>query len=672
MAANFFPETILAGSSDINELTIPPVKVGSSLYVAKDQILYGIDLAEQPSVVTSYTAGQGHRASLGKSSSNYVFSNGRFYSVTEARNPSSPVAILKNSYISFSVIQDGIPQTRNETIGTSVLAGKYYLPTGAIAADASGNIYVADRSNATGTAGSGVIWKIVPVADSANHTASVFHDFNGQNIDEGNNSSFLLVNGDYLYGLNSAGGSSSKGTLFRKKLDGSEAIQVLHTFNTEGVPDGDLRARSALLIEGEWLYGTITDWNNSVGHGIAFRIKPDGTTFSVLHSFTGTDGDGSKPAGPLAIKDGWIYGTTLQGGENNSGAIYRINTADGSYEQAGSFSAVHIKPLGLIYDAGTDAFYGTTQGSGTNGAGTTVFKLVEEKAFEISLTTSATSVDLGKNPLTLNWSVQAAPNDVVCTASSNPANTDWDNPSLTLEADGNKKKGSGTTDDLAGVHSNMQANSDGSGKANNFTLTCASASDPGNTRTATATVTAHEPAALETSFNAVANPVSGKVNLYWSVTSPGSAGGECRGTSDPVDYWSGTYTFGSTTGYQVDFPTANGRTGVHPYTFTLVCERNEKDLRNPENNTVTKTASIEFDFGQGSGGTSSSAASSSTSSAPASSNSSSSVAVSSVAVSSSSSSATVIESNKSGGGGAMNLWWMLSLCLLALGRRVKV
>lgn len=678
LAATFHPQTIAASVTDMPILKTPLVKVGDNFYTGYAHSgtvgRYGITIPlpfQEPAYTKRFQLIMGNSSEV----SNFIYTNNRLYSVSAG--DTAGVSSRRISYISFVSFDNNLnPVTKdyggttgigfdiNSTISDSVLTGKFFRPTGALAADAAGNIYVADRGNATGAAGSGVIWKIVPVADSSNHTASAFHDFNGQGIDSGNTSSFLLVDDNYLYGLNSAGGLNNKGTLFRKNLDNSGSLEILHTFNTEGIPDGDLHARSSLLIDGDWLYGTVTDWASSTGHGVVFRIKTDGSDFAVLHHFTGhnaggSDHDGSKPAGPLAIKDGWIYGTTLTGGESNTGAIYRIDTSSGAYEHVGSFGVAQIKPLGLLYDVDTDAFYGTTQGSGTNGAGTTVFKLVEEKAFEISLASSRADVELGKQNLTLNWSVQAAPADAVCSATSDPVNADWDTPALVLEDDNGKKKGSGTTLDLAGVHSNMQANSEGSSKANNFTLTCTSVSDPGITKTTSVAVAAREPAPLDVNFSVAPNSVFEKVNFFWNVAGFSNAGGECRGTSDPVGYWSGTYAF-DVDKHQLDVPTANGRTGKHTYTFTLVCERNEKDLRNPDNNSVTKTASLEFDFGPGSGGTSSSSTSTSSSgnsSAPASSSAASSIASG--------------PQGSGGGGGAMNLWWMLSLCLLTLVRRVK-
>src|SRR5262249_27056428 len=79
-------------------------------------------------------------------------------------------------------------------------------------------------------------------------------------------------------------------------------------------------------IDGNF-YGT-TMRGGDRDEGTVFRLTPAGTV-SVLHSFN-TFADGSSPnrAGLLQAKDGNFYGTTLFGGTNQAGTIFRM-TADG-------------------------------------------------------------------------------------------------------------------------------------------------------------------------------------------------------------------------------------------------------------------------------------------------------------------------------------------------------
>lgn len=129
-------------------------------------------------------------------------------------------------------------------------------------------------------------------------------------------------------------------------------------------------------------------------HGSLYRIRPDGSDFTVLHRFSGDDG--SQPRGPLALgSDGRIYGVTMSGGQTGvpqsadydpaapgtparsySGTLYRLDPqaitldAGGAVVDAG-FETVHSfasavdgsMPVGLI--AGDNGqLYGATMSGG--------------------------------------------------------------------------------------------------------------------------------------------------------------------------------------------------------------------------------------------------------------------------------------------------------------------
>lgn len=64
------------------------------------------------------------------------------------------------------------------------------------------------------------------------------------------------------------------------------------------------------------------------GCGVIYRINQDGSDYTVIHRFSGTDG--RFPIGTLEIgPDGRIYGRTRGGGKTNNGVIYSLNV-DGS------------------------------------------------------------------------------------------------------------------------------------------------------------------------------------------------------------------------------------------------------------------------------------------------------------------------------------------------------
>src|SRR5262249_55473711 len=148
----------------------------------------------------------------------------------------------------------------------------------------------------------------------------------------------------------------------------------LHTFCTQegncldgGVPEGPLVQSS----NGNFL-GT-TEQGGVSNAGTVFEISPSGRLTS-LYSFCAhaNCGDGDGPVGQLVQGiDGAFYGTTLGGGANRAGTVFRI-TPGGRLSVLHSFCADAnctdgAGPTGLVL--GTDGnLYGTTFEGGTSSA----------------------------------------------------------------------------------------------------------------------------------------------------------------------------------------------------------------------------------------------------------------------------------------------------------------
>lgn len=151
----------------------------------------------------------------------------------------------------------------------------------------------------------------------------------------------------------------------------AQTLTVLHSFtgvNGDGMePTAGLARDSA-----NNLYGTTT-FGGAFGLGIIFKIDSSGTE-TVLHTFAGAS-DGASPQGTL-LRDaaGNLYGTTTSGGPANMGTVFELDTA-GVQHVLHSFNGTDgAAPLaGLAADASGN-LYGTTSIGGTNGEGT-VFKI---------------------------------------------------------------------------------------------------------------------------------------------------------------------------------------------------------------------------------------------------------------------------------------------------------
>ena len=178
----------------------------------------------------------------------------------------------------------------------------------------------------------------------------------------------------FLYGTTFQGGAGSGGTVFKLKSDGS-SYSVLHLFSTNP-PEGQSPNGLILASDGA-LYGT-TAIGGQKKAGTVYRIDPDGTTYAALHQFGATPGDGQNPQAELVEgKDGRLYGTTFFGGSGDMGTVFGLNKDGSGFQVLNNFTGFNgdggNPDTGLVQ--GSDGFlYGTTFFGGTDDLGT-VFKV---------------------------------------------------------------------------------------------------------------------------------------------------------------------------------------------------------------------------------------------------------------------------------------------------------
>ena len=214
-------------------------------------------------------------------------------------------------------------------------------------------------SQSGGQAGLGTFYKM-----TASGTLTVLHSFDG--IDGVGPNGLIEGSDGNFYGTAYGGGASSHGTLF--KITSAGTITVLHSFS--GGAGGTLPGAGVVQGSDGYLYGTTIN-GGVTDRGIAFRASLDGG-FTVLHSFAGGpvgDGDladGAYPAGALIqASDGNLYGVTWSGGQYGFGCVYRLSTS-------GAFSLVHsftggsggARPQAALLQASDGLLYGTTSAGG--------------------------------------------------------------------------------------------------------------------------------------------------------------------------------------------------------------------------------------------------------------------------------------------------------------------
>ncbi len=180
----------------------------------------------------------------------------------------------------------------------------------------------------------------------------------------------------FLYDTTFNGGSNDFGTVFRMNKDLS-GYSVLHHFDrpTEGAcPAGG-------LIQGTngALFGTALDGGTN-GFGTVFTLRTDSSGFSVLHHFSGLNGDGSHPQSGLILgSDGRLYGTTSEGGSNDWGTVFGLNEDGSVFTVLRDFPGTNITeitPVARLFEGSDGMLYGTTSAT-TNAAGT-IFRLAKD------------------------------------------------------------------------------------------------------------------------------------------------------------------------------------------------------------------------------------------------------------------------------------------------------
>ncbi len=142
----------------------------------------------------------------------------------------------------------------------------------------------------------------------------------------------------WLYGTTTEGGATTRATIFRMGLEGND-YQVIHTI---GSGAGEPRGTFNPLFEGSdgFLYGTSRS-GGATNNGTIFKLKKDGSEFSVIRSFSLPDGDGHSPwGGVIEGSDGFFYGTVEYGGSNTGGGVYRIARDGSDYAMICSFGAI--------------------------------------------------------------------------------------------------------------------------------------------------------------------------------------------------------------------------------------------------------------------------------------------------------------------------------------------
>ena len=261
------------------------------------------------------------------------------------------------------------------------------FPRAPLVADSAGDFY--GTAIGGGANGKGVAFKITRTG-----TFTLLHAFADGSDGAGPYSALVPGGASDFYGTTTAGGTNNWGTAF--KMTNAGAVTVLHSFGS-AASDGAY-ALAGLLPDGAGnFYGT-TQQGGTNNSGTAFKMTSAGAV-TVLHSFGAFTNGASPSAGLVRDGSGNFYGTTVYGGTNDTGTVFKMTSA-GSVTELYSFTPGNngISPYAALVPDGAGNFYGTAQYGGANGQGT-IFKISSAGAFTLlhtfSLSTSDGAIPLG-------------------------------------------------------------------------------------------------------------------------------------------------------------------------------------------------------------------------------------------------------------------------------------
>ena len=244
--------------------------------------------------------------------------------------------------------------------------GDGYHPVAGLIRARDGNFYGTTMYG--GQWGVGTVFKITSAG-----VESVLYSFgNPLNPSDGSTpvASLLQTRDGNFYGTTRAGGAYNNGTIFKITPAGVET--VLHSF---GSVSGDGYAPVARLIQGKNgnFYGTTTATARSPHFGgTVFKVTPAGAE-AVLHAFGTAHDDGTRPwANLVQARDGNFYGTTMKGGTDDEGTVYRITPAgvETVLHSFGGIKGDGREPEGSLIQARDGNLLGVTTAGGVAGHGT--------------------------------------------------------------------------------------------------------------------------------------------------------------------------------------------------------------------------------------------------------------------------------------------------------------
>ncbi len=228
-------------------------------------------------------------------------------------------------------------------------------PYGRLFQASDGSLY--GTASAGGLNGEGILFKFDITLD----LFSLRINFDGTNGAYPNGS--LIEYEGYLYGVTTDGGVSDEGLLFRYDKTANTITKLAdfygsdygkHPYGTLTIgPEGKLFGQT--YLGGKFSSGTMFDYNTET------------SVFTKRFDFMQSEEGAHNIGGMLLGSDGWVYGTTREGGVHNGGTIFRIDPATRAFENLYDFDIFSYGgyPVSGLMQASDGYYYGVTPNGGT-------------------------------------------------------------------------------------------------------------------------------------------------------------------------------------------------------------------------------------------------------------------------------------------------------------------
>jgi uncharacterized repeat protein (TIGR03803 family) len=210
-----------------------------------------------------------------------------------------------------------------------------------------------------GSSNLGTVYRMTP--SGALTTLVNFDSTNGSLPEAG----LVQGNDGNFYSTTFQGGSFNQGTVFRITPSGSLTTLISFFFMTGTNPATEL----ILGSDGNFYGTTQGGGSSSGGYGTVFRMTPSGSLTTLVNF---DNANGGFPVAPLVQgSDGNFYGTTRSGGTSNAGTLFKTTpfgtlTTLVSFVAPNGSSSINTGPYAGLIQGSDGNFYGTTLDGGSN------------------------------------------------------------------------------------------------------------------------------------------------------------------------------------------------------------------------------------------------------------------------------------------------------------------